>query len=81
MLVNTLANLAMPMEVKKMKKIHWLTLVTIVFGAHAAHAEVSVFACEPELGALAKELGGSHVKVTVATTALQDPHQIQAVQL
>jgi zinc/manganese transport system substrate-binding protein len=37
-----------------------------------------VFACEPEWGALAQELGGSLVEVSVATSALQDPHQIQA---
>ena len=44
----------------------------------SAHAAVRVFACEPEWGALAQELGGALVDVSVATTALQDPHQIQA---
>jgi zinc/manganese transport system substrate-binding protein len=48
------------------------------FGGTAAHAALNVFACEPEWGALAKELGGDLVEVTVATNALQDPHQIQA---
>ena len=43
-----------------------------------AHAALHVFACEPEWGALAQELGGSLVDVSVATSALQDPHQIQA---
>ncbi len=43
-----------------------------------AQAALKVFACEPEWGALARELGGERVEVTVATTALQDPHQIQA---
>jgi zinc/manganese transport system substrate-binding protein len=43
-----------------------------------AHAALNVFACEPEWGALARELGGELVDVSVATTALQDPHQIQA---
>jgi zinc/manganese transport system substrate-binding protein len=43
-----------------------------------AHAALHVFACEPEWGALAQELGGSRVDVSVATNALQDPHQIQA---
>ena len=46
--------------------------------AGAAHATVRVLACEPEWGALAQELGGSLVDVAVATSALQDPHQIQA---
>jgi zinc/manganese transport system substrate-binding protein len=43
-----------------------------------AQAALHVFACEPEWGALAQELGGSLVDVSVATNALQDPHQIQA---
>jgi zinc/manganese transport system substrate-binding protein len=43
-----------------------------------AHAALRVLACEPEWGALVQELGGALVDVSVATTALQDPHQIQA---
>jgi len=43
-----------------------------------AHAAVKVLACEPEWGALATELGGDLVDVGVATTAMQDPHQVQA---
>jgi len=43
-----------------------------------ASAALRVLACEPEWGALAQELGGPLVEVSVATTALQDPHQIQA---
>jgi zinc/manganese transport system substrate-binding protein len=43
-----------------------------------AQAALHVFACEPEWGALSTELGGSDVDVYVATTARQDPHQIQA---
>jgi zinc/manganese transport system substrate-binding protein len=43
-----------------------------------AQAALHVFACEPEWGALARELGGDLVDVTVATTAAKDPHQIQA---
>ena len=46
--------------------------------AFPAHAALRVFACEPEWGALTQELGGSLVEVSVATSALQDPHQIQA---
>ena len=41
-------------------------------------AALRVFACEPEWGALAQELGGPLVEVSMATNALQDPHQIQA---
>ena len=46
--------------------------------ASRAEAAVRVFACEPEWGALAAEIGGPDVEVFTATTAHQDPHQIQA---
>jgi len=52
-------------------------LLTAMF-ARSATADVNVFACEPEWGALAKELGGDLVSVYNATTAFQDPHHIQA---
>src|SRR5689334_10435871 len=41
-------------------------------------AKLNVFACEPEWAALTQELGKDLVSVYSATTALQDPHQIQA---
>jgi zinc/manganese transport system substrate-binding protein len=50
----------------------------LVLLAWPAHAALKIFACEPEWGALAQELGGPLVDVAVATTAMQDPHQIQA---
>ena len=43
-----------------------------------AHAALKVFACEPEWGALVKEIGGDQVSVYTATTAMQDPHHIEA---
>jgi len=43
-----------------------------------AAAALNVLACEPEWGSLARELGGDRVSVYVATTALQDPHRIEA---
>jgi zinc/manganese transport system substrate-binding protein len=46
--------------------------------AWPAGAALNVFACEPEWGALAQELGGDKVSVFSATTALQDPHRIEA---
>jgi len=39
---------------------------------------LDVFACEPEWAALVTELAGDRVTVTIATTALQDPHRLQA---
>ena len=53
-----------------------LTVAALTFAQQAA--ALDVFACEPEWGALAQELGGDHVSVYVATNALQDPHQVQA---
>ena len=44
----------------------------------AASAELRVFACEPEWAALADQIGGDMVETYSATTALQDPHYIQA---
>ena len=43
-----------------------------------AHADLKIFATVPEWGALAETLGGNKVQVYTATTALQDPHRIQA---
>ncbi len=44
----------------------------------SAHAALSLFACEPEWAALAHEIGGDKVSIYAATTALQDPHRIEA---
>lgn len=55
-----------------------LLAFTILFAQQQAMAALNVFACEPEWGALAKELGGDMVSVYSATTAFQDPHHIQA---
>ena len=56
----------------------WVAAPLLALAGVPAHAALKVFACEPEWGALARELGGDLVDVSVATTALQDPHQIQA---
>jgi len=55
-----------------------LLAAPLVLLATPAQAALRIFACEPEWGALAQELGGSLVDVSVATNARQDPHQIQA---
>jgi zinc/manganese transport system substrate-binding protein len=55
-----------------------LAMLSLLAFAAPAQAALRVFACEPEWGALAQALGGNLVDVSVATTALQDPHQIQA---
>jgi zinc/manganese transport system substrate-binding protein len=60
-----------------MKTLRLLTLALAAAPA-LAHATLNIFACEPEWGALATELGGNAVKVYTATTAFQDPHHIEA---
>jgi zinc/manganese transport system substrate-binding protein len=62
----------------RIKVIVLAALLSAWTGASPAWAALDVFACEPEWGALASALGGNDVSVFVATTALQDPHQIQA---
>ena len=66
-----------------MKKILHRSIATLLFLAcgliaQPALASLNIFACEPEWGALAKELIGDKGSVYVATTALQDPHRIDA---
>ena len=43
-----------------------------------AHAALNIFACEPEWAALAQELAGDQASIYAATTALQDPHHVEA---
>jgi len=54
-----------------------LTLFVILWPVFAS-AELEIFTCEPEWAALADEIGGDLVNSYSATTALQDPHYIQA---
>ncbi len=58
--------------------LHIATALLLAFGAQAAKADLKVVACEPEWGALVKELAGDKASVYVATTGLQDPHHIEA---
>jgi zinc/manganese transport system substrate-binding protein len=55
-------------------KALWLLLLAPL----QAYAALNILACEPEWGALAKELGGDKASVYVATTAMQDPHRVEA---
>jgi len=56
----------------------YFILLVLSAMAPVSHAELAVFACEPEWAALAEEIGGELVDAHSATTALQDPHYIQA---
>lgn len=55
-----------------------LLALVLSFGLSTPSRALDVFACEPEWAALAREIGGDKVTTYTATTALQDPHQIQA---
>lgn len=62
-----------------MKKIFSFLIASFaILLAQPSHAAVNVLACEPEWAALASEIGGDKVKTSSATTALQDPHRIEA---
>jgi zinc/manganese transport system substrate-binding protein len=50
----------------------------LIAAALPAGAALNIFACTPEWGSLATELGGDQAKVFNATTAMQDPHRIEA---
>ena len=54
-----------------------LVLLLLLIAPLGAHA-LDVFACEPEWASLVRELAGDNANITIATTAFQDPHQLQA---
>jgi len=57
--------------------IRWIAFL-LLLGTQQVYAALNILACEPEWAALATEIGGAHIKVSSATTAMQDPHHIQA---
>lgn len=61
-----------------MKQLFAVTALALGLAATPAQAKLRVFACEPEWGSLVRELAGDKVEVDVATSALQDVHQIEA---
>jgi len=61
-----------------MQKLFFILLAILSLTTAPAQAALNVFACEPEWGALAQELGGDKVSVYNATQALQDVHHVQA---
>jgi zinc/manganese transport system substrate-binding protein len=55
-----------------------LTALLLAMLAPCSATAVEVFACEPEWASLMEELAGSNATITVATTAFQNPHGLQA---
>ena len=56
----------------------WIAALLAIAGSPFAQGAVDIFACEPEWAALSKEIGADKVSIYQATTALQDPHRIEA---
>ncbi len=52
--------------------------VPLLLAPLLGHAALNVLACEPEWADLAVQLGGDRVRVSSATTGLQDPHHVEA---
>jgi zinc/manganese transport system substrate-binding protein len=52
--------------------------VLLVLYLPVSASALNVFSCEPEWAALIDELAGDNVEITLATTAFQDPHMLQA---
>lgn len=61
-----------------MKHLLYALATMLALAVQPAQAALNIFACEPEWGALAQELGGDKVSVYNATQALQDVHHVQA---
>src|SRR5436190_9128464 len=59
-----------------MKKI--LLILSIVLCAFSAQAKINVVATLPDLGSLAREIGGDNVEVTVLAKPTEDPHFVDA---
>jgi zinc/manganese transport system substrate-binding protein len=61
-----------------MRPLRTFLLALAASASLQAHAALNVVACEPEWASLVKELGGDKLSVASITTALQDPHRIEA---
>jgi zinc/manganese transport system substrate-binding protein len=63
---------------KHLSSLAFLLVALLLASGASAADRLRVFACEPEWGSLLQELGGDKLEVFVATSALQDVHQIEA---
>ncbi len=61
-----------------MKNLFSLLLAALLTALAAPASALNIFACEPEWAALSQELAGDKADIYAATTALQDPHHVQA---
>lgn len=61
-----------------MKRLFAILLSLTALSTTPAQAVLNVLACEPEWASLTYEIAGDRAKVTSATSAMQDPHHIEA---
>jgi ABC-type Zn uptake system ZnuABC Zn-binding protein ZnuA len=60
-----------------MKK-SWMTCLALLTLAATADAKLNVVATTPDLGSIAKEIGGDHIDLTVLAKPTEDPHFVDA---
>jgi zinc/manganese transport system substrate-binding protein len=53
-------------------------LLSLIILSWPCCAQLRLFSCEPEWASLTREIGGDRIEAYSATSALQDPHYIQA---
>ena len=56
----------------------WFLLVPLLLLAPPAQAKLNVVATTPDLGSIAKEIGGDHIDLTVLAKPTEDPHFVDA---
>jgi ABC-type Zn uptake system ZnuABC Zn-binding protein ZnuA len=61
-----------------MKHAHLLAAVLLLLVTHRAEARLNVVATTADLGALAREVGGDQIDLTVLARAKEDPHFVEA---
>lgn len=52
-------------------------ILLLLFNAHKAFAEISIYACEPEWAALAREIVGRKAEVLLGTSPLENPANVR----
>jgi len=62
----------------RLLSISVLSLGLLICAPNSAYAKVNIFACAPEWGALAEQIGGDQVDVYTASRANQDIHHMRA---
>ena len=62
----------------KTQLLKGVSALVLLLAGTPALAALNIFTCVPEWAALVKELGGDKVSVYQASTALQDPHRVEA---